>query len=204
MRDWLRSWWILLTLPFGFLGWLAFVYAGMRAKNLRWVGYAVAYFAPVVAFFSSPDESKLEDYMIAVVLIAWPISFIHTLVIRREYLDRRDLIDDPNLRQARLAALRREFAGTVARSSPELALESGIGRLEQGFDEAGLVDVNHASVRELERLPGVDRETAKRIAFARKEIGGFSSANELGHLLDLPAPVVDALRPRALFLGSRR
>lgn len=139
--------------------------------------------------------------MIAVVLIAWPISFIHTLVIRREYLDRRNLIDDPSLRQARLAALRRQFAGTVAQSSPELALESGIGRLEQGFDEGGLVDVNHANVDELERLPGVDRETAKRIAFARKEIGGFSSANELGHLLDLPAPVVDALRPRALFLN---
>jgi hypothetical protein len=188
----------------GFLGWLAFLYAGMRAKNLRWAGYAGLYFIPVALFFASPDESRVEDYLIAAVVIAWPISFIHSLVIRQEYLDRRNLIDDPSLRQARLAALRREFAGTVARSSPELALESGIGRLEQGFDEAGLVDVNHASVEELERLPGLDRETAKRIAFARKEIGGFSSADELGHLLDLPAAVVDTLRPRALFLRSPR
>ena len=202
MRNWVRSWWIVFTLPLGFLGWAAFVYAGFRAKQRQWIGYGVAYLVPVAAFMATMDNSPIEDYALVAMLISWPLSFVHALVIRQEYLDRRDLLDHPSLREAQRAALRRELAGTLARGEPELARAAGIGRpeLEGAVDSAGLVDVNHATARELQRLPGVDARTAKQIAHARDELGGFSSAEELGAVLGLPGPLVDAIRDSAPFL----
>ena len=50
MRFWWRhSAWILLTLTFGFLNWLAFVYIGLRARQTPWLIWGFVYALPLAA-----------------------------------------------------------------------------------------------------------------------------------------------------------
>jgi hypothetical protein len=67
----------------------------------------------------------------------------------------------------------------------------------QGVGER--LDLNRASVREVSLLPGFDDRTAEKLVRLRDEVGAFSSAYEVGHLLDLPPDTVDELRRRAVF-----
>jgi DNA uptake protein ComE-like DNA-binding protein len=62
------------------------------------------------------------------------------------------------------------------------------------------VDVNHASAEVIARLPGVDDDLARRTVEVREEINGFSSLADYGHVLGLPAPVVERLRDEVVFL----
>jgi DNA uptake protein ComE-like DNA-binding protein len=63
----------------------------------------------------------------------------------------------------------------------------------------GLVDVNHASAAALTRLPGITQQLAGRIVGQRAQVGGFTSAGDLGVLLDLSPDIVDGLRDTAIF-----
>jgi DNA uptake protein ComE-like DNA-binding protein len=49
-------------------------------------------------------------------------------------------------------------------------------------------------------LPGIAADLAGRIVAGREQAGGFSSAEDLGVLLDLPPATVDKLRDQAVFL----
>lgn len=44
---------------------------------------------------------------------------------------------------------------------------------------AGKIDINTASISELQELPGVGEKTAERIVEYRKRTGGFHSAEDL-------------------------
>ena len=72
-----------------------------------------------------------------------------------------------------------------------------IGR-SGGFDEGGVVDVNHAPVEDIADLPGIDADTARRIVATRDGVGGFSSLEDLGMTMDLPGDVVERLRGRVV------
>jgi DNA uptake protein ComE-like DNA-binding protein len=77
----------------------------------------------------------------------------------------------------------------------------GVGRPDlPGSTDAGLIDVNNASVSALLKLPGVDDELATRLAEVRAQVGGFSSVEDLGATLDLDGNLVEGLRDRAVFL----
>ena len=89
----------------------------------------------------------------------------------------------------------------MARARPALAAELGVGRPDvPGADHHGLVDVNSAPVEVLARLPGVDDALAAEIVRMRGELGRFSSVAELGAVMELPAPTVEDLRERVVFL----
>jgi DNA uptake protein ComE-like DNA-binding protein len=57
----------------------------------------------------------------------------------------------------------------------------------------------------IEELPGVSREVAERIVAMREEVGGFSSLEDLEHVLDLPVALVDRIRADVVVLprGTR-
>ena len=71
-----------------------------------------------------------------------------------------------------------------------------------GFDEGGVVDVNHAPVEDLADLPGIDAGTARRIVAVREGVGGFSSLEDLGMTMDLPGDVVERLRGHVVCLRA--
>jgi len=84
---------------------------------------------------------------------------------------------------------------------PALAKEVGLGRPDiLGADDYGLVDVNHAALAALTRLPGITDEVAGQIVDIREQVGGFASVDDLGLVLDLPPSLVDQVRDMAIFL----
>jgi hypothetical protein len=203
-RQWTRSWWVLLS-PLGWLNWTAFLYAGLRTRTRRWLVYAGVYLvasAVSIALIASFDtESWQSDAGAWVGLFSWGVSLVHALAIRREFLDRVEALEDPRLEAAEDRLRRTELARRIAAENPRRARRLGIGRPDvDGSFDGGLVDVNHASADAVERLPGIDKRLARRIVELREEIEGFSSLEDFGHVLDLPAPIVDRLRERAVFL----
>ncbi len=201
-----RSWWVLLTLvPLGFGGWAGFVYAGLRARRPRWVVYGALYGAAILSVVVAPDESgnPLRQLAGLLILAAWLLSFVHALVIRREFLEREAAVHDPRLDAARARSVRREAAKELAERDPALARDLGVGRPDRPNAYGGdLIDVNHGPAPVLAELPGVDQALAARIVAVREELGGFSSVEDLGMALELPAGTVEALRPHAIFIPS--
>jgi hypothetical protein len=191
----LRLWWLVFAFNPFWTTWVAFLYAGLRAKKKEWLVLSGAYAAVELVGLAIVGGASgwRQDVGALLTFVPWLVGIPHALTLRDEYLDRRAVLDDPRLREARRLELRRSMAGELARGDPELARDSQM----LGSD---LVDINHASVDELVSLPGVDRRLARKIVHTRDEVGGFSSLYDLGHLLDLEAPLVDGIAPRVVCL----
>jgi hypothetical protein len=200
-----RGRWVLTSLiPFGWVTWAGFLFAGFRAKRTAWVIAGFVYLAITAGtlFVTSLDgnENGLDDNLGYILMFsAWGVGICHAFLTRKPYLRRLAIIDDPALEAARTAEERRAFARQVATTNPQLARDAGIGR-GGGFDEAGVVDVNHAPVEDIADLPGIDATTARKIVAVRDGVGGFSSLEDLGMTMDLPGDIVEMLRGRVVCL----
>ena len=200
-----RGRWVLATLfPFGWFTWLGFAYAGVKAKKPAWVAAGVGYLVLVAAAIvvTSLDEDidgPEDDIGYLTMFLVWGGGVAHALAIRKAYLRRMQLLEDPALTRAREARERQAYARELAQRDPALAREAHIG-LSGGFDEGGVVDVNHAPVADRADLPGIDAATARRIVAVRDGVGGFSSLEDLGLTMDLPGDVVERLRGRVVCL----
>jgi hypothetical protein len=204
-----RSWWVLLTLaPLGMLSFGAFVYAGVRARERRWIGWGVVYAFVIYAAFllaTTDEDSVLSDIGVTLVLLAWAASFAHALAIRGTFLERMELVEGEPYDHAEDRALEREEARRLAREDPGMALEMGVGRPDLDGFAGGLVDLNNAPASVIEELPGVSREVAERIVIVREQIGGFSSLEDFDHVVDLPVALLDRIRADVVVLprGTR-
>lgn len=200
-----RGRWVIASfIPIGWLTWLGLGYAGFRAKRPLWVGVGVAYalIAAAAIVVTSLDDNITgteDDLGYLAMFAGWGAGIVHSLVIRKAYLRRVAILDDPALQAARIAAERQAYARELAQRNPELARQAGIGR-SGGFDEGGVVDVNHAPVEDIADLPRIDAATARRIVATREDLGGFCSLEDLGMTMDLPGDVVEDLRGRVVFL----
>jgi len=200
-----RGRWVLASLvPFGWVTWAGFLYAGFRVKRPAWVAAGAAYLLVTVVtlLVTSLDDNEagLEDNLGYIAMFsAWGVGILHSFLSRKAYVRRLDIIDDPALQAARSAEERRAYAREIAQRNPALAREALIGR-SGGFDEGGVVDVNHAPVEDIADLPGIDAATARRIVAVRDDVGGFSSLEDLGLSMDLPGDVVERLRGRVVCL----
>lgn len=210
-REALRSWWFAFTLfPFGWLGWAAFLYAGLRARRLLWVGFAAIYFALAatsITFLALEPEGPGDpdtwrtDVGAGSGLALWAAVFVHASVIRRSYLDRMDAGEDPQLDAAEERLRRRTRALELARENPEHARELGIGRPDLPSAYHGeVVDVNNASVEAIARLPGFTKRLARRTVEIREEIDGFESIYDLADFVDLSPSAIELLENRVVFL----
>ncbi|TNY38511.1 ComEA family DNA-binding protein [Thermomonospora catenispora] len=104
--------------------------------------------------------------------------------------------------QARMR--RRQEARKLAMENPLTARELLIGRTDvpaaqRPYDDGGLIDVNTVPAVELTRF-GISLEDAERIVRLRAETGGFSSAEDLATVADLPPHLLPQLREYGLFL----
>jgi hypothetical protein len=205
------SWWILLTLvPFGFTAWAAPVYAGARARVRGWIVAGIAYGVLCAVGFalagSQDEDTAASDVGVILLLAGWVIPLGHSLAIRHRYFE---LVEHPEIergtvrerREAEANARMREEGRRLAREDPVRALELRVGRpdLPDSFD-AGLVDLNNAPVDVLDRVPGVDKRLARRIAETRAEINGFESLDDAGVVLGLDAATLDRMRLHVVVL----
>jgi hypothetical protein len=198
-----RGRWVLTSLiPFGWVTWAGFLWAGFRAKKPAWVIAGFVYLAITAGtlFLTSLDnnEDGLEDNFGYILMFsAWAVGIVQAFLTRKPYLRRLEIIDDPSIQAARSAEERRAYARRLALREPQVARDAGIGR-GGGFDEGGGVDVNHAPVEDIADLPGIDADAARRIVATRDGVGGFSSLEDLGMTMDLPGDVVEGLRARVV------
>ena len=196
--------WLLLCLPVGLTTWAAFLYIGIRARR-RWLAWAGVYLAGVVVWLvlDAPANpgSTARGIAAAVALATWIGGGVHALVVSGDAARRIRGSEDPAVEAAETRIERRAAGRHLLASKPALAREVGVGRPDiPGADDYGLVDVNHCPASTLTRLPGSGTDLAGRIVREREQAGGFSSAEDLGVLLDLPPAAVDEIRDTAIFL----
>jgi competence ComEA-like helix-hairpin-helix protein len=195
---------VLLTLaPLGMLSFGAFVYAGVRAREKRWIVAGAVYAFVIYAGFllaTTDEDGVLSDVGVTLVLLAWAASFAHALAIRGAFLERMELVEGERYDHAEDRALEREEARRLAREEPAMALEMGVGRPDRDGFAGGLVDLNNAPASAIEELAGVSRELAERIVVAREEVGGFSSLEDLAQVVELPVRLVDRIRADVVVL----
>jgi DNA uptake protein ComE-like DNA-binding protein len=196
--------WLLLTLPVGFTTFAAFGYIGIRAHRRRWLAWAGVYAATLAGWLvldtPAHPNSTAQGVGAALALITWIGGGVHALVVSNDAVRRIHGSEDPRVAAAKARIERRAEGWHLLASQPALARELGVGRPDvSGADDYGLVDVNHVPAAVLTRLPGITEDLAARIVAERAPVGGFSSADDLGVVLDLPAAIVDGLRPLAVF-----
>ncbi len=201
-----RSRWPFLSLlPIGLGAW-APIYAGVKARQSRWIVLGSVWSAIVVAGFvknslSRAGHSGTDDLAGFLMIIGWVGAVATSFTIRASYerLMASPLLVATEAGQARLRD--RDQALQLAREKPALAREVGVGRPDQpGAFDAGVVDLNNAPASALARLPGVGDDLATRIIEARTQTNGFSSVEDLGIVLDLPGDLVEHLRGHVVFL----
>ena len=99
------------------------------------------------------------------------------------------------------------LATRVARASlPAWLLALGVAFAAAGADDGrklqGVVNVNTASVQELELLPGVGEARARAIVDLRKQRGGFKSLDELRDVKGIGDASLEKLRPHLALDGK--
>jgi DNA uptake protein ComE-like DNA-binding protein len=198
-------WPYLSLIPIGFGAW-APIYAGIRARRALWVWAGALWCAIVLAGFvinsvTTSGQHGNNDAAGGLIVIGWVGAIATSFMIRPAY-DRQmssELQRAVEAGEQRLAD--HERARRLAQRDPTLAKEIGVGRPDRsGATDAGLVDVNNASVTALLALPGINGDLATEICECREKLGGFSSLEDLGETLDMDGGVVEGLRDKVVFL----
>lgn len=195
------GWAVLPLLSLGLATAPVFVYPVIRrhrtADRVALAGYLAL--TVVLFFFLDLFANPVTDALLFIGwLMLWLGGTVHALVIRSR------VFPDPYRRALETVAERRALRESARETAldPAMAWELRIGRpdLARGFDDGGLVDVNHAPPHVLVSLPGMTRELVERIVRARQEAGGFTSVEELSSLAQLPPGLTAPLDEYAIFL----
>jgi DNA uptake protein ComE-like DNA-binding protein len=200
-----RHWAFLSLIPLGFGAW-APIYAGIKARRWLWILLGALWTAIIVAAFAVnantvSGQHGNNDSAGGLFILGWVGAIASSFMIRPAY----DRQMNSQLQHAIEAGEQRlsdhQRALRLAQHNPRLAKEIGVGRPDRhGAADAGLVDVNNASVTALLKLPGVDGNLATEICECREKLGGFVSLEDLGETLDMDGGVVEGLRDRVVFL----
>ena len=161
-----RGRWVLTSLiPFGWVTWVGFLLGGLpREAGRRGSGSGSSTWLITAAHdLRSPRSTTTRSGSRTTSATSscsrrWAVGIVQAFLTRKPYLRRLAIIDDPALaggaeRRASASAYARE----LAQRDPQLAREARIGR-GGGFDEGGVVDVNHAPVEDIADLPGIDAD----------------------------------------------
>ena len=205
--DGTRTLWPLISLiPIGLGAW-APIYAGAKAKRGLWVGLGILWCLIVIAGFvadglsSHPNSDGLTGGLL---ILGWVGAIATSFSIAPAYRRQMSSPLEAAVEAGEQRLLDHERARRLAAENPALAKEIGVGRPDRaGAADAGLVDVNNASVTALLKLPGVNGELATKIIETREHVHGFSSVEDMGLVLDLDGDLVEGLRDETVFLPRR-
>ena len=179
----------------------AFLYPALRRRRPGdWISLALYLALTILGLVGTGTDSFVSDLSAVALLAVWIGGTVHAFAIRSRLFATENRYQDA----IEMASRRRELrsAARVTARDPAMAWELRIGRpdLPRGFDDGGLVDVNHAPPPVLASLPGMTPELVKRVVETRDTISGFSSVEELSSLAELPPSLTDALHEYAIFL----
>lgn len=200
-------WALVPFLTFGLGTPFSFMYGAIRRQSWNLGATAAGYGAAtggamLLAQAGDPILGALSGVMF---LMLWVAGSVHAFAVRPSIFPRtapHSLRNEHAIKLAKYRRLLREEARQLAADDPAMAGELRIGRpdLPRGYDDGGLIDVNHAPPSALALLPGMTDELVERIVAHRTEHGGFFSAEELSVDIDLPPGLLPQLSEYAIFL----
>jgi helix-hairpin-helix protein len=201
---WRGKAWLLLTIPVGVTTWAAFLYIGIRGRRPGWIAWAGAYAAGLAGWLvldtPAHPSGTAQGVGALLAILIWIGGGIHALAISNEAVRSISSRNDPVLEAAEARIDLRARGKHLLVTEPAVAREIGVGRPDiPGSRDYGLVDVNHCPAATLAKLPGITSELAGQIVSSRDQEGGYSSAEDLGMLLNLPPATVDLLRDLTVF-----
>ena len=82
----------------------------------------------------------------------------------------------------------------LAQVLPHISATGSGSRVAQPKSSAGLIDINRATAKELERLPGVGAATAKRIIEYRQSHGAFTKPEDLMNIRGIGSAKLEKMR----------
>jgi hypothetical protein len=197
-----KSQWPFVSLiPLGLGAW-APIYAGVKAQRAAWSALGAVWSAIVIAgFVMSSGHGHNHTAAGLVIIVGWVGAIATSFIIRPAYDQQMGSPLEAATEAGEQRLQDRAQAIELARQKPALAREIGVGRPDvQGANDAGVVDVNNASVTALLKLPGVNGDVATEIIETREKVNGFSSLEDLGETLDLTGDLVERLRGKVVFL----
>jgi hypothetical protein len=198
-------WALVPALTFGWGTPFTFTYAAVRMRS-AFLGWCTAAYAVVASTSflllsgSASDDSWQVDVGTMLTLLVMAVATAHAFALRPR------LMESPTPDQLAVASAKkrlqlRERARHLAGGNPSLADGLRIGRpdLPCGFDDGGLVDVNHVPVSVLAAVQGISNEVAEEIALLREAVGGFDSLNDLSVTLGLAPQSLDGAAEYLIF-----
>ncbi len=199
MKD--VPWWVWVSAtPMGLGAWAPIVPGKQRGRP-RWIAFGVLWSVVTLAGWIAAVANDGGSGAGLLIILGWVGALATALAIRPAYVAETASSFARGREAAQRRLQERREGQQLAREQPELALELGIGRPDRpGAQDAGLVDVNNASLAALLKLPGIDDALATRIVELRAELNGFASVHELGGLVDLDGNAVERLEDRVVFL----
>ncbi len=78
---------------------------------------------------------------------------------------------------------------------PDFRIQRAVAEVVPIAASAELVDLNSASVEELQRLPGIGEKTAARIVEYRQQSGAFSALQDLRQVRGIGAATLEKIAP---------
>lgn len=196
-RKLLMSWWIFLTIVFGPYNFLLFAYGGFRSRNKKLVYVAYLYAIPV--FLRACHLGYIAHYVLP---ITWIAGFIHALLIRKSYVNRRvELIE---IKQKRYDVQRVNIPVQEPSIEPEQMVSQimeetriNLNKIDSKPMEESrtLTDINNCTVEELMQLPFMTEILAKKAIEEREKRNGFMDLEDFGAALELKPHMLEKIRP---------
>jgi DNA uptake protein ComE-like DNA-binding protein len=200
-RDRPTLWPFVSLIPLGLGAWVP-IYAGVKARRLLWVAMGVLFTLVTIAgWIFAVTTNGGSGAGGGLIILGWVGAIATSFSIRPSYNAVMASPMTKAIESARGRISDRSTARKLVSENPALAAEVGIGRPDvEGATDAGLVDVNNASVTALLKLPGVDGDLATRIIETREQVHGFATLEDMGMVMDLDGDLVDGLRDETVFL----
>jgi len=196
----------------GFLSSLPFLfYAVDRRRGRDWAvfaGYLAATVAFIVALGAVPSGSAANAAVGGFIIALAGCAATHACLLFRPGRD-PVVPMSPSVRQNNQAVVaqardrieRRKEARHLVATNPALARDLMIGRpdLPRQYDDGGLVDVNHVPATVLMSWLGLSENEMRDVLTARRNLGRFTNADELGAYTQLAPDRIDELRDLMIF-----
>jgi hypothetical protein len=201
------GWYVfVIVLSLGMLSFVPFLHAALRLRRpLPWLWVGL-YTAAVVALFQLTNRTYAGGLIAGLMVVA----SVHAIVLRRSVWSpaaepapgtaTADGSVDPAVAAVLAARSRRAEARRLAAADPQMARELRIGRpdLPRAYDDGGLVDLGSAPAQVIARSCDIPLDHATAITRAREGGIAFTGVDDVLTLVDLPYPLWDRIRDRAI------
>lgn len=191
-----NSLWLVWPLVFH-LAFISFFWIGIRAKKTSWIIWGVAYLIVWIVCFAyllflgtkmavdvltetapAGGSDNLIFLLGLALIFGWIIPFIQLIVLRREYLVRRDAL----LTKQAYDEVRYRNEVIQASMQKDVRPADPVPPTDAPPEKT---DLNACTEQQLSALPGVSVAMAKRAIEMRKESGGFVSVADFNERLGL-------------------